>query len=80
MNVLDFILVLVIVLYGMAGYWQGFVTGAAATIGLLIGGALGIIVVPLVLGGVSEAGVGTALLALILVLVLATIGQAGGVW
>lgn len=77
MNVLDFILVLVIALYGMAGYWQGFVTGASATIGLLIGGGLGILVVPPILGGLS-AGVGTALLALVLVLVCATIGQAGG--
>ena len=77
MNVLDLILVLVIVLYGMAGYWQGFVTGAAATIGLLVGGGLGIAIVPPILGDFS-AGVGTALLALVLVLVCATIGQAGG--
>src|SRR5690625_52915 len=77
MNVLDLILALVIVLYGMAGYWQGFVTGASATIGLLVGGGIGIVVVPPILGGFS-ASVGTALLALVLVLVCATIGQAGG--
>ncbi len=77
MNVLDLILILVIVLYGMAGYWQGFVTGAAATIGLLVGGGLGIVIVPPLLGGFS-ASVGTALLALVLVLICATIGQAGG--
>lgn len=77
MNVLDVILLVVIALYGMAGYWQGFVTGAAATIGLLIGGGLGIVVVPPILDGLS-AGVGTALLALVLVLIFATIGQAVG--
>lgn len=77
MNVLDLILILVIALYGMAGYWQGFVTGASATIGLLIGGGLGITVIPPLLDGLS-AGVGTALLALVLVLICATIGQAGG--
>ena len=77
MNVLDLILILVIVLYGMAGYWQGFVTGASATLGLLVGGGLGIVVVPPILGGLN-AGVGTALLALVLVLICATIGQAGG--
>ena len=77
MNVLDLILLLVIVVYGMAGYWQGFVTGASATIGLLVGGVFGIVVVPLVLGGLGD-GVGTALLALILVLICATVGQACG--
>lgn len=77
MNILDLILVLVIVLYGVAGYWQGFVTGAAATIGLLIGGFFGIVVVPVVLSGLDE-GVATALIALALVLICATSGQACG--
>lgn len=77
MNILDLVLVLVIVLYGVAGYWQGFVTGASATIGLLIGGFFGIVVVPVVLSGLDE-GVATALIALALVLVCATSGQACG--
>ncbi|MGH3358952.1 MAG: MarP family serine protease [Nocardioidaceae bacterium] len=77
MNILDLILVLVIVLYGVAGYWQGFVTGASATIGLLIGGFFGIIVVPVVLSGLDE-GIATALIALVLVLICATSGQACG--
>ncbi|UYM07765.1 MarP family serine protease [Solicola gregarius] len=79
MNVLDLILILVIVVYGMAGYWQGFVTGAAATGGLLIGGVFGIVIVPVVLGGLGD-GVGTALLALVLVLICATVGQACGTY
>lgn len=77
MNILDVVLVLVIVLYGVAGYWQGFVTGASATIGLLIGGFFGIIVVPVVLSGLDE-GIATAVLALALVLICATSGQACG--
>lgn len=77
MNILDLILVLVIVLYGVAGYWQGFITGASATIGLLIGGFFGIVVVPVVLSGLDE-GIATALIALALVLIFATSGQACG--
>ena len=40
MNLLDWFLVLVVVAYALSGYWQGFVTGAFATVGLLLGGAL----------------------------------------
>lgn len=77
MNFLDLVLLLVIMLYAVAGYWQGFVAGASATIGLLIGGFIGIVGVPAALSGLDE-GIGTALLALILVLVCATAGQACG--
>ena len=42
MNLLDWVLILVVVLYAVSGYWQGFITGAFATVGLLIGGLIGV--------------------------------------
>ena len=42
MNLLDWVLILVVVLYAVSGYWQGFITGAFATVGLLVGGLIGV--------------------------------------
>lgn len=83
MNILDLLLILLTLAYGVSGYWQGFVTGASATVGLLIGGLLGIVVIPHLLGG-FEPSVGLSLMALVTVLVTASVGQAlgayGGGW
>ena len=38
MNLLDWLLVGLVLTYALSGYWQGFVTGAMATAGLLLGG------------------------------------------
>ena len=38
MNLLDWLLVALVLTYALSGYWQGFVTGAFATAGLLLGG------------------------------------------
>ena len=40
MNLLDWLLVVLVLAYAVSGYWQGFVTGAFATAGLLLGGLL----------------------------------------
>lgn len=77
MNLLDWLLVVLVLAYGVSGYWQGFVTGASATLGLLVGGGLGILAVPLVLGDLGPS-VGVSLAALACVLLTATIGQALG--
>ena len=50
MNLLDWFLLVVVLAYALSGYWQGFVTGAFATTGLLLGGLLGIWLAPLALG------------------------------
>ena len=42
MNVLDWFLVALVVIYALSGYWQGFITGACATAGLLLGGLFGV--------------------------------------
>lgn len=79
MNLLDLLLILLTLAYGVSGYWQGFVTGAGATAGLLAGGLLGIVVIPHLLGG-FEPSVGLSLMALVTVLVTASVGQALGAY
>ena len=49
-NPLDVVVVLLVVAYAVSGYWQGFVTGAFATVGLLLGGLAGIWLAPQLLG------------------------------
>jgi S1-C subfamily serine protease len=76
-NVLDWLLVVVTLVYGISGYWQGFVTGAAATLGLLLGGAIGVLALPLLIGGFAPS-LTLSLGALLGVLVSASMGQALG--
>jgi S1-C subfamily serine protease len=75
MNLLDWLLVLLVLAYAVSGYWQGFITGAFATIGLIAGGLLGIWLAPLVLGRLDPS-VGVSLLAVLVVLLCASFGQA----
>ena len=46
MNFLDWCLVVLTLAYALSGYWQGFITGAFATAGLLLGGLAGIWLAP----------------------------------
>jgi len=78
-NPLDVLLVLVTIGYGLSGYWQGFVSGAAATVGLLLGGATGVWLVPQFLDNLDPS-VGVSLAALLAVLLLASVGQALGAY
>lgn len=75
MNLLDWCLVAVTFAYALSGYWQGFITGAFATAGLVAGGLFGIWVAPHVLGNVEPA-LWVSLAALFVVLVCASFGQA----
>jgi len=75
MNLLDWCLLLVAFAYALSGYWQGFITGAFATVGLVVGGLLGIWLAPHLLGDASPS-VGISLAALFVVLVCASFGQA----
>ena len=74
MNVLDWFLVVLVLAYAVSGYWQGFIAGAFATGGLLLGGLLGIWLAPQLLGQVRPA-LWVSLAALFVVLVCATVGQ-----
>lgn len=75
MNFLDWCLVLIVIAYALSGYWQGFITGAFATIGLLLGGLLGIWLAPHLLGD-ADPSLWVSLAALFVVLVCASFGQA----
>jgi S1-C subfamily serine protease len=75
MNFLDWCLVVLVLAYAVSGYWQGFITGAFATIGLLAGGLLGIWLAPVLLGDASPS-LWVSLGALFVVLVTASLGQA----
>lgn len=75
MNVLDWILVVLVLAYALSGYWQGFVTGAFATTGLLAGGLFGVWLAPVVLGG-SDPSLAVSLGALFIVILTASLGQA----
>jgi S1-C subfamily serine protease len=75
MNFLDWCLVVLTLLYALSGYWQGFIAGACATAGLLLGGLAGIWLAPMLLGD-AEPSLWVSLGALFVVLVMASIGQA----
>lgn len=76
MNVLDWILVVVVLAYAVSGYWQGFISGAFATAGLLIGGFLSVLwLVPQLLGD-ADPSLWVSLGALFVVLLSASVGQA----
>lgn len=75
MNLLDWCLVVLAALYALSGYWQGFIAGAFATIGLVLGGLVGIWLVPHLLGQ-AKPSVWVSLGALFSVLIAASIGQA----
>ncbi|HET7385623.1 MAG TPA: MarP family serine protease [Nocardioidaceae bacterium] len=75
MNALDWFLVALVVAYAVSGYWQGFISGAFATIGLLLGGLFGVWIVPQVLGDVKQS-LWVSLAALFIVLLCASLGQA----
>ena len=79
MNVLDWCLVALVGIYALSGYWQGFITGAAATAGLLIGGLLGIWAAPLALGDAAPS-LWVSLGALFIVILSASLGQAVLQW
>jgi S1-C subfamily serine protease len=74
-NVLDWFLVVLVVAYAVSGYWQGFIAGAFATAGLLLGGLLGVWLAPRLLGDAKPA-LWVSLAALFVVLVCASFGQA----
>ncbi|HJQ06337.1 MAG TPA: MarP family serine protease [Nocardioides sp.] len=75
MNLLDWLLVLLVLAYALSGYWQGFVTGAFATVGLLTGGLFGIWLAPTVLRSANPSLL-VSLGALFIVIVSASLGQA----
>jgi S1-C subfamily serine protease len=74
-NILDWLLIVLVLAYALSGYWQGFVTGAFATTGLVLGGLLGVWLAPIVLGDANPS-LFVSLGALFIVILAASLGQA----
>src|SRR5689334_4595010 len=74
MNWIDWLLVVLVLAYALSGYWQGFITGAFATGGLLLGGLAGVWLAPKALGDASPS-VWVSLGALFIVILGASLGQ-----
>jgi S1-C subfamily serine protease len=77
MNGLDWLLILIVIAYAFSGYRQGFVVGATSTFGLLSGGYFGVVVTPMLLDRFAPS-MSLSVIALFMVLVFATLGQAVG--
>jgi len=76
-SVLDLVLALLLVVYGVWGYRLGFLVGGLSTVGLLLGGMAGVLAVPALLG-TEPASLGVSLAALTIVVLAASVGQAVG--
>jgi uncharacterized membrane protein required for colicin V production len=74
-NLLDWLLVVLVLAYAISGYWQGFITGAFATGGLLLGGLFGVWLAPVALGDANPSLM-VSLGALFIVILAASLGQA----
>ena len=74
MNLLDWLLLALVAAYALSGYWQGFVTGAFATAGLLLGGLFGVWLAPVALGD-ADPSLLVSLGALFIVILSASLGQ-----
>lgn len=75
MNALDWLLIVLVLAYALSGYWQGFITGAFATAGLLLGGLFGVWLAPVALGDAAPSLM-VSLGALFIVILAASLGQA----
>lgn len=75
MNLLDWLLVVLVLAYALSGYWQGFIAGAFATGGLLLGGLFGVWLAPIALGDANPSLM-VSLGALFIVILSASLGQA----
>ncbi len=73
-GVLDWVLVGLVVAFAIIGWVQGFVVGLLSLVGLVGGAAIGLILAPSLLSWL-EPGLGTALLAILLVILSAAVGQ-----
>jgi S1-C subfamily serine protease len=76
-NTLDWVLVGIALVFAFSGYRQGLVVGLLATIGLVAGGALGVLAAPWAFDQFPPS-LGLAAGAVLAVLVLAFLGQAIG--
>lgn len=79
LNVVDFIVIALAIVVGYTGWVHGFVVGLLSFAGFVGGAAAGLFLVPLLLGG-FDPGLGVSILAALLVLGVASIGQGILAW
>ncbi|MBT2411575.1 MarP family serine protease [Streptomyces sp. ISL-12] len=79
MNVLDILLLVAAVWFAIVGYRQGFVVGILSVIGFLGGGLVAVYLLPVVwdaMTGNAEVNTTAAVVAVVIVIVCASVGQA----
>lgn len=74
MNVVDVVLVIGMLVFAVTGWKRGFVYGLLSLVGFLVGAAAGLWLAPRVVGS-WRPGIGTAVVGLVIVFLLATLGQ-----
>lgn len=79
LNIVDMIVIVLAIVVGFTGWTNGFVVGVLSFVGFVGGAILGLVLVPKVLGGL-DPGVGVSILAVLLVLAIASIGQGILAW
>jgi S1-C subfamily serine protease len=79
LNAVDWIVIVLALVVAYTGWLHGFVVGVLSFVGFVGGAALGLLLVPKLLGWL-EPGLGTSILAVLLVLAVASIGQGILAW
>ncbi|MEV5399035.1 MarP family serine protease [Streptomyces cellulosae] len=79
MNVLDILLLVAAVWFAVVGFRQGFVVGILSVVGFLGGGLIAVYTLPVIWDALtdnSEVGTAAAVVAVVVVIVCASVGQA----
>jgi S1-C subfamily serine protease len=74
-HILDGILLLLVVLFGVSGYRQGFIVGLLSFVGFVGGGVLGTFIAPPLAKAVVDGAAQQALVAIVIAFLAATLGQ-----
>ncbi|NIS28636.1 MAG: serine protease, partial [Actinobacteria bacterium] len=71
MNIIDWLIIILLIVVAYTGWSRGFVVGLLSFVGFVGGAVGGLLLVPALLGGL-DPGLGVAVLAVLLVLALAS--------
>ena len=74
-HVLDLILLVLVVLFGVSGYRQGFIVSLLSFVGFVGGGVAGVLIAPPIAEAAVDGAAQQALLAIVVAFLAATFGQ-----
>ncbi|TDD81197.1 MarP family serine protease [Actinomadura rubrisoli] len=74
-HLLDLILLVLVVLFGVSGYRQGFIVSLLSFVGFVGGGVLGVVIAPPIAEAAVNGAAQRALLAIVIAFLAATLGQ-----